>query len=148
MSSPAENSSSAPSSRNTTATDSKTNWYRHHSLEFVGDGLPWVNASGVANIQSLRVTLAQEDTVERPYTVRLHFAEPDSTAPGERAFDVTLQGAKVLEEFDITSEAGGERRGVVKEFNNVLVRSALELDFESSGPAAPLLCGIEVIAEG
>jgi outer membrane protein assembly factor BamB len=131
-----------------TATDSKTNWYRHHSAEFDGDGLPWVLASGVANIQSLHLTLAQEKTNKRTYTVRLYFAEPETTAPGERVFDVTLQGSKVLEGFDIASEAGAARKGVIKEFDNISVRSELKLDFESTGMAAPLLCGIEVIEEG
>ena len=130
-----------------TYTDSDPKLYRHHSSEFAGAGFPWVSASGVANIKTLRITLDKTSDTERPYTVRLHFAEPESTAPGRRVFNVALQGTTALEQFDIVREAGGERQGIVKEFKRVPVTSALEVDFESTGTDAPLLCGIEVTAE-
>ena len=39
------------------------------------------------------------------HTVRLHFAEPDDVKPGERVFDVKLQGNVVLRDFDVVREA-------------------------------------------
>ncbi len=131
-----------------TYAESEPELFRHHSSEFGGAGFPWVNASGVANVKSLRLTLAADGSEERPYTVRLHFAEPEAVEPGARVFDVALQGTNVLERFDIIRETGQERHGVVKEFRNVPVKSWLDLVFESSGANAPLLCGIEVNAEG
>ncbi|MCL4694695.1 MAG: PQQ-binding-like beta-propeller repeat protein, partial [Candidatus Hydrogenedentes bacterium] len=131
-----------------TYAESEPELFRHHSSEFGGAGFPWVNASGVANVKSLRLTLAEGGSKERPYTVRLHFAEPEAAKPGVRVFDVTLQGTKVLEQFDIIREAGHDRHGVVKEFRSILVKSVLDLAFEPSGIGTPLLCGIEVIAEG
>ena len=127
--------------------DAEPKLYRHHSSEFSGSGYPWVSASGIANIKSLRVTLAKTANGDHPYTVRLHFAEPEPAAPGERVFHVALQGSKVLEQFEISHEAGGARLGVVKEFKSVPVSSVLAIDFEPTSSASPLLCGIEVSAE-
>ena len=41
-----------------------------------------------------------------PYEVTLHFAETYNTANGQRRFNVSLQGQRVLDEFDIAAEAG------------------------------------------
>ncbi|MCC6488684.1 MAG: PQQ-binding-like beta-propeller repeat protein, partial [Candidatus Hydrogenedentes bacterium] len=128
-------------------TDAEPKLYRHHSSQFSGDGYPWVNASGMANLKSLRITLAKTAESDRLHTVRLHFAEPEPATPGSRVFNVLLQGERVLERFDIIQEAGGERRGVLKEFKSVPVSSVLAVDFEPVSTEPPLLCGIEVVAE-
>jgi hypothetical protein len=41
-------------------------------------------------------------------TVTLYFVEHFWTAPGKRVFDVIINGAKVLEEFDVFADAGGQ----------------------------------------
>ena len=41
------------------------------------------------------------------YTVTLYFAEMYFTAPGQRVFDVTLEGQTVLQDFDIFAVASG-----------------------------------------
>jgi len=91
-------------------------------------------------------------TYEEPrrVTVRLHFAEPDDVKPGQRVFDVLLQGKPVLESFDVVAAAGGPRRSVVKEFANVTVRRAVLLEFVPSSPvpapeAAPILSAVELL---
>ncbi len=43
-----------------------------------------------------RLTLVGEAARPRACTVRLHFLEPDGAEPGERVFDVWLQGKEVL----------------------------------------------------
>ena len=44
----------------------------------------------------------------RPYTVRLHFLEPDpDVRPADRKFDVVLQGQTVLRDLDIVAETEG-----------------------------------------
>lgn len=50
------------------------------------------------------------------YKVRLHFSENIWPIPGFRRFDVTINGTKVLSEFDILAEAGTTYKAVVKEF--------------------------------
>ena len=83
-----------------------------------------------------------------PYTVRLHFAEPDGeAAPGKRVFSVSLQGREVLKDFDVVREAGGPNRAIVEEFKGLQIATRLEIDFEAKA-GRTLLCGIEVVAEG
>lgn len=84
-----------------------------------------------------------------PYTVRLFFAEPLDLRAGERAFDVDLQDKPVLKDFDIAAAAGGVRKGVVKEFRQVVVKGELEIKMKRSKASThgPILCGVEVVLE-
>ncbi|MBA7480756.1 hypothetical protein ES707_16218 [subsurface metagenome] len=94
----------------------------------------------------------------RPYTVRLYFAEMEECEVGRRLFNVSLQDRQVLEAFDIVKEAGGTNRPVVKEFKGINVKDDLRVTLTpimdlaipnlTAGQAGPLLCGIEIIAEG
>ena len=117
-------------------------------MSAVEDGeLKWVAASGLEGVESMAIRLAGKGAAARPYTVRLHFAEPKADAkPGDRIFTVSLQGEGVLRDFDVVKAAGGPRRAVVKEFRQVAVTEHLELGF--TGRAGnPLICGIEIVAE-
>jgi len=86
----------------------------------------------------------------RPYTVRLYFAETEDVQIGQRRFNIALQGKPVLEGFDIVREAGQVNRTVVKEFQGIDVKDDLKvlLAPTTEASAAPLLCGIEILAEG
>jgi hypothetical protein len=55
-------------------------------------------------------------TAGTSYTVRLHFAETYWTAAGQREFNVSINGAQVLTNFDIFATAGGENIATVKQF--------------------------------
>src|SRR5262249_10374342 len=118
-------------------------WFRRHASQVEG-GRPWVAASGAKGLQSVTLTLADDDAPERPYTVRLHFAEPDTLPAGERVFSIAMQGHEVLIDFDIAREAGGPGRAVVKEFKGVRVNGELTVTLTPSTTAPPVLCGIEV----
>lgn len=50
------------------------------------------------------------------YQVRLHFAELDWSAAGQRAFNVFLNGAQVLTNFDVFAAAGAQNKAVVRQF--------------------------------
>jgi outer membrane protein assembly factor BamB len=84
-----------------------------------------------------------------PYTVRLHFAEPDDLPAGSRVFDVALQDKPVLDHFDIASAAGGDSRMVVKEFPHVIIKDHLLVRLSPSPGSKndPVICGVELIAE-
>jgi len=86
----------------------------------------------------------------RLYTVRLFFAEIEPREPGRRVFDVALQDKQVLQAFDIVKEAGGTNRTVVKEFKGISVKDDLKINLTpvAENQAEPLLCGVEIIAEG
>ncbi|HLY75386.1 MAG TPA: malectin domain-containing carbohydrate-binding protein, partial [Planctomycetota bacterium] len=121
-------------------------YFRKHSSRMSGEGLPWVAASGVKGFSSLVLTLNKDAREAVPYTVRLHFAEPDGLGPGERIFDVALQDQPVLKSFDIAREAGGPDRGLVKEFT-VAASTQIKLTAVPR-KSVPLLCGLEVFAGG
>jgi len=140
-----------------------------HSSKVQDGEFKWIAASGVKGIYSIKIRVAGEpDEINtntenniqfdepimkelkiepRKYTVRLYFAEPeDELKPGQRVFDIQIQGEKVLENFDIVREAGGPNRSVIKEFKNILVEKDLTLTFIPSRDI-PLICGIEILAE-
>ena len=54
-----------------------------------------------------------------PYTVRLHFAELFDDAPGSRIENVTINGKRVLTDFEIYQVAGGLNKAVVKDFPGI-----------------------------
>jgi hypothetical protein len=62
------------------------------------------------------------------YTVRLGFADGANTQPGQRVFDVRLQGRTVAEGLDVVREAGGPGRAVVREFAGIPVDRDLKLE--------------------
>jgi hypothetical protein len=60
-----------------------------------------------------------------------------------------LQGQEVLHDFDIAREAGGPNRALVKERKGIRVKKELTVTLTpASAGKEPVLCGVEVIAEG
>lgn len=81
-------------------------------------------------------------------TVRLHFAELADAQPGDRVFDVLVQGEPVLEQFDIVREAGGVRHAITRQFEHVEAKDALTIECRpSQSKLPPLVNGIEIRAE-
>jgi hypothetical protein len=123
--------------------------FRRHSARVAGP-YPWVAASGARGVEELRVTVSNIEVLPRTYTVRLVFAEPDAARPGERVFDVALQGRPALTDFDIVKEAGGPDRTLVKEFRGVTACNELTIRFTPAASAArreAVVCGVEILAE-
>jgi len=84
----------------------------------------------------------------QPYTVKLYFADIEGTAPGQRIFDVALQGRGYLKDFDIALESDSAGACLVKEFRNVPILDALHITLRnrSSHGVPTLISGIELIA--
>ncbi|MBL8799492.1 MAG: PQQ-binding-like beta-propeller repeat protein [Planctomycetia bacterium] len=111
----------------------------------------WPTALAQTGLSALPPPKVEKTPVERLYTVRLHFAEPDGLKAGQRPFSIAIQGQTVLADFDIAREAGGPGRCVVKEFKGVKIAKELTLTFTPSPGAevkVPLICGLELLAEG
>jgi outer membrane protein assembly factor BamB len=127
----------------------QTHAVRRNALTLQPNAYEWVAASGIAGPLRLKMMLAGEVSGSALYTVKLHFAEIENKKPGERIFNVMLQGREVLRAFDIAQAAGGVDKPVIKTFNKVPVKDALTLEClpVSPGGTPPLLCGIEVILE-
>lgn len=99
-----------------------------------------------------RVHLSDRSSSPKPYTVWLHFADLENTAPGKRVFDVKLQGKVVLKDFDIVAEAGARNKAVVKKFQGIMALNEIKLELVSgagdmTGAAAPIISGMQVLAE-
>ncbi|KAM2930201.1 hypothetical protein COP2_037255 [Malus domestica] len=70
-----------------------------------------------------------------PYTVTLHFAETVYKSRtlqtwqslGRRVFDIYIQGTRRTKDFDISKEAGGVNRAVVRKFNVNVSENYLEI---------------------
>ena len=121
-------------------------YYRRHSSLLKGDGVKWIAGSGVEGATSISLTLAATEAGSpKPYTVRLHFAEPDAVSSGERVFDIALQGKTVAENVDVVRDSGGRNMAMVREFQGVEAGSSLTIDLTST-IGRPILSGIEVVA--
>ena len=118
--------------------------YYHHSIWISGGhGWPWVAASGMEGIRSVRLKKLKPAS----YTVRLYFAEPDDVQPGERLFDISMQGKKVLSDFDITKQSGGKMRAIVKEYSAIPIDGEFVISLEAK-KGETILSGFELIADG
>jgi outer membrane protein assembly factor BamB len=128
---------------------SKVQYIRRHTLTLKPTGYEWVAASALAGPLRLKITLSGPPAGRESYTVRLHFAELEDKKPGQRLFNVRIQGRDVLNNFDIAKEAGGADTPLVKTFNKIDVTDSLTVECLPVSPAgaAPLLSGIELILE-
>ena len=122
-------------------------WYTGHSSRFqVGPqgGSTWVGASGGKGIQRLSISLPGRQR----YTIRLHFAEPEALKPGQRRFQVIVQGKVAVQSLDVVARAGGPRRTLVQTVANVEVDEQLEIQLQAAqGSLPPILSGVELVVE-
>jgi hypothetical protein len=78
-------------------------------------------------------------------TVRLHFVEV-RFEPGQRRFNVEINGKRVLDNFDIAAEAGKDKT-LVKEFRDIAPDAAgnIIIAFIRGAADEPKICGIQVL---
>jgi hypothetical protein len=79
------------------------------------------------------------------YNVNLNFAELVVTGPGQRQFNVSINGAQVLTNFDIYATAGGMDIAVVKTFPVAVTNGTLNISFAPGAARGPIVEGIEVL---
>ncbi|MCX5771763.1 MAG: malectin domain-containing carbohydrate-binding protein [Candidatus Hydrogenedentes bacterium] len=79
------------------------------------------------------------------YTVNLHFAEIWFKNPNQRVFDVRIEGALVLNDFDIVAAAGAFT-ATVETFDVEVNDGTLNIQFVHV-KENPKICGIEVLTE-
>lgn len=123
----------------------KPEWFRVHPSRIEGEGPSWIGSSGVRGLRSLKITLADDDE-KRTYRVRLIFTEPDNLAPGQRVFDVAVQGETVLENVDVIREAGGAFRMLSRDIDKVEVENDLTIRLlpKAEKGREPVLSGVEI----
>ncbi len=79
------------------------------------------------------------------YAVRLHFAELTWTAAGQRVFNVAINGASVLNNFDIIAISGAQNRALTEEFTAVATNGTITISFTQGSVDNPEVNGIELI---
>jgi hypothetical protein len=110
-----------------------------------------VFTSGIRGLTHAELPLIGKDQKPDTYTVRLYFAALEKDKPGQRVFDVQLQGKTVLKGFDPVVACGGEKKAHVAEFEHVSVIDNLVLDIVTTATASdhlPILSGVEVVRSG
>ncbi len=79
------------------------------------------------------------------YTVRLHFAEDAATAAGQRLFNVAINGASVLNDFDIYGTAGALHRAVVQNVTATADNTGkITIAFTPGSAGDPIVSGLEI----
>jgi hypothetical protein len=117
-----------------------------------GTEKPWLFTSGCLGLLRCQIPLV-DDKAGQPassYDVRLGFRAPVGDVPGQRVFDLKLQGNTVRENCDIALLAEGLDKAVVLEFSDIPVSSLLTLELvpQASQPTnatAPVINSIEII---
>jgi len=78
------------------------------------------------------------------YTVVLKFAEIQYGATGKRLFNVSINGAQVLTNFDIAAAAGAANTAVDLSFPATTSGGAITIQFSSGAAGVPLINGIAI----
>ncbi|HVZ70768.1 MAG TPA: malectin domain-containing carbohydrate-binding protein [Polyangia bacterium] len=79
-------------------------------------------------------------------TVRLHFADTHWTTPGNRSFNVSINGTQVLTGFDIVGVAGAGNRAIIETFSTLANSSGQYVITFTTVKDAASVSGIEVNA--
>ena len=124
-------------------------WFGNHAtwIKNPEEKYNWVASYGAKGIKSISIDLVPDRSLgEQSYTVALYFVEPENLSPGKRIFDVSIQGEKVLENFDVVQQAGGFRQTLRKEFKDIKVQDTLHIEFLKNNRST-VLSGIEIIRD-
>ena len=103
-------------------------------------------ASGFADVSLGEIPPAEPKT----YTVRLHFAELGDAEVGLRVFDIKIQDAVALRDFDVVKAAGAARAAVVKEFKGIQATDTMSIELVPKADtvaSAPIISALELAAQ-
>jgi Uncharacterized protein conserved in bacteria len=117
---------------------------------------PIANTTNDAMYQSERYSTTDNGTFSYnfpvsngSYQVKLHFAEIYWTTVGSRKFDVSIEGTKVLDNYDIVQKAGAFA-AIVETFNVTVSDGTLNINFTAAvsegGADRPKISAIEVLS--
>ena len=116
--------------------------------ESVQSGSPtaWLTASGARGLARISLPLLGKDDKPARYAVRLFVAGEQQDRPGDRVFDVLVQGEESQQNVDVARQAEPGQTSLVLETHDVLVSDKLVVDLrpKSSGSSAPIVTAIAV----
>ncbi|MEQ1748734.1 MAG: PQQ-binding-like beta-propeller repeat protein [Prosthecobacter sp.] len=124
--------------------------FNEESYKITATENPWIFTSGARGLAHAELPLIGKGQKSETYTVRLYFAAPEGDKPGQRVFDVQLQGKTVMKALDVTVKTGGAKHALIEEFERIAVTDNLLLELvpaQTNPDVAyqPVLCGIEVL---
>jgi outer membrane protein assembly factor BamB len=122
--------------------------FQKPSLSLSGQEMAWVGASGMTGLRELRMEFGQLHLGRG--TVRLYFADFEATRPGQRVFDVAINGRPALKGLDVVEEAGGPGHVLMKEVEGVEMKDTLTISLSPSSTGhlkETILSGIELIKQ-
>ncbi|MCP5008946.1 MAG: choice-of-anchor D domain-containing protein, partial [Aestuariibacter sp.] len=85
------------------------------------------------------------DVANGDYDVTLYFMEPWQSAAGEREFDVTIEGALALDNYDIFVAAGGQYTAVTETISTTVSDGQLNIEFDRVSRVA-MVSAISVVS--
>jgi hypothetical protein len=118
-------------------------YFRFHSSLVAGGQLKWIAASGLAGVTKIAIPAEKG----KSYAVNLHFLEPDNITKGDRVFNVAIQGKTVLADFDVTAEAKGSRRAIVKQFTTTATGKQIVIELLPKTKRPTIISGVEIVAQ-
>jgi len=117
------------------------------SLTVENTRVDWIYSSQARGLARCELPLIGKGEAPAEYRVTLHFAELQKDAkPGDRVFDVKLQGETVAAALDVAQAADGSERAMTREFRRVKVASNLVVELNPI-KGEPILSAIEVERE-
>ncbi|MBC7233259.1 MAG: DNRLRE domain-containing protein [Chloroflexi bacterium] len=121
---------------------------------YVGESESFSTSKSIGNTpdpalyQTLRWGLVafgyQFDVPNGTYEVELHFAELYRTGVGARKFEVIIEGATVLHDYDVIAVAGGKYLAHVETFLVTLRDAQLNVDFVRGSADYPMINALRV----
>ena len=113
--------------------------------------LAWIVSSGARGATRWSIPLLGKDDPPSTYTVSLIFSRPDGDKPGQRVFDVHVQGQLVCENLDVAAEAGTEANFLLRELRDIPVSKDLVIEvIENNKPPTQaqmsILSGVNIEA--
>ena len=82
------------------------------------------------------------------YTVNLKFAEISLNRIGQRIFSVGINGALVLQNFDVVAAAGGPLVAIDKAFPVTVTNGSIQISFYKGAVDYPMVNAIEIVQQG
>lgn len=81
------------------------------------------------------------------YNVTLKFAEISVSGPGQRLFNVSINGAQVLSNFDIFASAGGANMATDRTFGVTVTGGQISIQFTNGAVNMPMLSAIAIMPQ-
>lgn len=115
---------------------------KDHTRFITGNDSNWITQSGIEGVTkvSIATALNQKSKGKTRYDVRLHFARRGAK-PGDRIFDVAIEGQPVLQQFDIGDADDSE---LIHRFENVEISGKLDIEL-TAVKGQTILCGVQLV---